>query len=140
MIYDCSNDIEAKKMLEKAKWMAENKKLTELTQKRYKRTFKQNRYFYLLLGAFAMETGYTVTEVKKLLYQDWCIDIFGYEKKGYVFFRSSADLDTLEMTNVINRLKNRAAKAGIPLPDAEDIAYLNHIEKELSKYQNYQYT
>lgn len=140
MRYSTSNPVEAIRAQTKLEWLISNGKEIELTEKRKKRTYKQNRYLHLILTYFGICIGYSLAEIKDVWKRDICPDIFEYEKNGAVFVRSSADLKTDEMAKAISKLKRRAATEGHPLPDAENVEMMNWIEQEINRYENYQYT
>ncbi len=103
-----------------------------------KRSLNQNNYLHLLLGAFGIHFGYTIDEAK-LLYKELNKDIYAYKHpKGRTFYRSSADLDTAEMTKSIDRFREASDKQGCPLPTATDQGWLRAIENDIEKH--YQYT
>ena len=106
--------------------MAEVKKVSPT------RSLNQNNYLHLLLAAFGQHFGYTLDEAK-LIYKEINKEIYGYEKKGRQFFRSSADLSTDEMTVTIDRFRERSAEEGCPLPLATDQGWLRSIENEMER-------
>ena len=102
-------------------------------KKKVKRSTSQNSYLHLILGWFAIETGYTLDEAKQI-YKDKSVDIFKYQNNGKWFYKSSAKLTTEEMTNSIERFRNYASNsANIYLPEPSDLAFLTEIEIEMSK-------
>lgn len=103
--------------------------VVDITKVNPKRSGQANRYYHLLLGIFGLETGYTIEEVKTLHKRKICPEMFMYEKKGEKFLRSSADLDSAEMTKAIDRFKEYAAEQGCPLPPADN-------QEELIRWQN----
>ena len=136
MIIDSSNPVEVIRAEQRFKWLVEHKKTFELKEKRTKRTYSQNNYLHLLLSYFGLELGYTLAESKQM-YKGLNKDVFIYQKNGQQFIRSSADLDTKEMTITIDRFKNFASvEAGVYLPEASDVIHLNYIENEINKTTN----
>ena len=98
------------------------------------RSLQQNAYYHLLLGIFGLEFGWSIEEAKVLHKREVSPTIFVYEKNGVKFLRSSADLDSKEMSDSIEQLKKYSAEHGLELPDAEDDNklrfYENMIERE----------
>ena len=136
MLINSNYSVEVKKAEERFRWLVKNKKTFELTEKRKKRSYKQNRYLHLILGWFGLEVGYTMSE-SKIIYKKLSPEIYEYEKNEQDFLRSSAELNTKQMSITIERFRNYANdKAGIYLPEANEISYLNHIEQELNKYES----
>ena len=71
-----------------------------------------------------------------MLYKKVNIEIYKYTKKDETFLRSSAELNTEQMSISIERFRNYSNDAGLYLPSANEVGYLNHIEEELNKYQS----
>lgn len=113
----------------------------EIVEKRQQRTRKQNSYLHLILSLFAMETGYTLEEVKQDIFKrDVCKDFFEYRKGDRTFYKSTSDLDTGQMTLAIDKFRNwSSVEAGIYLPEANEQDLLNRIEEEMQRYGNRQY-
>lgn len=101
-----------------------------------KRSLNQNRYYHLLLGIFGLEFGWSLEEAKIIHKREVSPNIFIYEKNGKKFVRSSADIDSKEMTEAIDQLKRYCAEQGLYLPDADDpekiIRFENMVERERS--------
>ena len=136
MIYNLDLKFDKQKALTRFTYLVENKKTIELTEKKLSRSLNQNSYLHLILGWFGMEFGYSLTEVKTL-YKRLSKDIFEYEKSNIKFFKSSANINTSEMTISIERFRDWSVQSGgfyIPSPDEKD--YLKEIEKQL-KNSNY---
>lgn len=142
MLYDLSNTfqlMQAETYFEKLK---ESACVIEL-RKKVKRSLNQNRYLHLILSWFAVETGYTLEDVKREYFKKLCNpEIFLKEDKGslgeIISIKSSADLDSNEMTTAIERFRNWSAKeAGIYLPEANEDEWLRHIEIEISKHEKW---
>ena len=109
------------------------------------RSSNQNRYLHLLFNYLALEYGETTDYVKQYFFKQVCNPaIFAVtyqnEKQGYKrkTWRSTADLDSKEMTEAIERFRNWAAKeAGIYLPAPNEQEFLKSIEEQISQYQNW---
>lgn len=97
-----------------------------------KRSLRQNNYLHLLLGAFGAHFGYTLAEAK-LVYKELNKGVYAYQKKGRTFYRSSADLDTAEMTKTIDHFREVSERHGCPLPIATDDAWLRSIENMIEQ-------
>jgi len=141
MIFNTKNQIESQKLLERAKWLASKGKRVELKEIRLKRTIKQNAYLHLILSYFALEYGETIEFTKQEIFKKYVNpDTFkttrvnpksGKERESW---KSSAIINTKEMTDAIDRFKNWSIKvAGIKLPDADDQIYLDYIQNEIEK-------
>ena len=137
MIYNFSDDKQWADFNTKALQLREKKAKVDFTEKRGKRTPNQNNYLHLILSFYGLEIGYTLEEIKIILKRDICPEIFKYKKGKHTFYRSTSELDTLEMGKVIHQLKDHAAVHGCSLPDAENEQHMDWIRNELEKYNNY---
>lgn len=117
----------------------------EIKKKMPKRSNPQNRYLHLILSYFALETGYNLEYTKRHFFKyvanfrTFITEVDG--KLGKVQqMRSSADLDSKEMTICIERFKEFSInEAGILLPDAEDQQWLNEIHNLIENSSNSNY-
>ena len=143
MIYNPEKQIDVSRAIERLKFFIENKRVFELTEKRKKRTISQNAYLHLLFGWFALETGYTTEEVKQEIFKKIVNPNTFYEGEfGNIItierWRSTANLNTQEMTLCIDRFRDYASKeAAIYLPQPSDIVMLQEMEIQISNNQNY---
>jgi hypothetical protein len=141
MIYNLNNDIEQQKAQERLTWLCSKKKRIEIKELRGKRTTPQNAYLHLLLSYFALEVGETLEFIKHEIFKYTVNpDIFEYERinpksgKRRTDMRSSADLNTKELTDAIDRFKNWSLKkTGIRLPEAGEQEFLDSIQNEIDK-------
>lgn len=134
MIYDLSKEQERatfyfNKLIEEGATI-------ELKKKREKRTINQNSYVHALFSFFGIETGYTLNESKQLI-KESC-PFMQYTKNGTKFLRSTANLDTKEMTDFITWFRNFAGRNGVFLPSPEEYlkGYLDY-EKEIEQHKKY---
>lgn len=118
--------------------------IVELTEKKPRRSTQQNAYLHVILGYFAMETGNTLEWVKQQYFKKLVnADIFIREQEDkwlgrMKVLRSSADLDSAEMTTAIDRFRNwSSSEAGIYLPSANEEDMLSLMEIEISRYKQY---
>tara|TARA_R100000951_G_scaffold114801_2_gene120885 strand:+ start:861 stop:1283 length:423 start_codon:yes stop_codon:yes gene_type:complete len=137
MIYNFSKDLEYQKAILRIEQLKEKGSKVDITEKRRNRTTDQNSYLHLILSFYGLEVGYTLQEIKDILKRDICPDIFEYDKGGHKFYRSTANLNTLEMAKVIHQLKHHAAVHGCPLPDAENQEHIDYCRNQLENYENY---
>lgn len=134
MLYDLSKEIDLQRADKRFKQLSEQRTVIEL-KKKVKRSTSQNSYLHLILGWFAIETGYTLSEAK-LLYKNLSNEIYWYRKRNESFYRSSADLTTKEMTESIEKFRNwSSATAKVYLPEPSDLNFLQEIEIEMSKHK-----
>ena len=143
MIYNAEKKIDVQRAIEKIKYFIDKKQMFELKAKRERRTISQNGYLHLLFGWFALETGYTSDEVKQDIFKKIVNPNTFYEGEfGTLIkierWRSTAVLDTAEMTLCIERFRNYASKeAGIYLPEPSDLVIIRQIELEIENNKQY---
>lgn len=117
----------------------------EIELKRFyqKRSNPQNRYLYFALAYFAHCYGCTKTEAKEIYLKQYaCRDIFLVEttdKNGNTasYYRSTADLNTVEMSNAINNFVAYASCNGIEIPLPDDEIGIRYCERQIEKTAAY---
>lgn len=112
--------------------LVDSESILEIKKVSKTRSLRQNSYLHLLLGAFGDHFGYTIEEAK-LIYKEVNKNIYYYKKKDRVFIRSSADLDTAEMTKTIDHFREVSAEQGCELPLATDQDWLRSIENMIEQ-------
>lgn len=148
MIYNPKNPLHRKQAIEKLAHLIKQGKRFELKAKHDRRSISQNSYLHLILTWFGIETGYTLEEVKQDIFKKLVNQALFYEGefegkiKGLKVerWRSTASLDTKEMTLAIDRFRDFSSKeCGIYLPEPRELALLQEMENEISKFNNQQY-
>lgn len=141
MVYDLSIPEHVERFEQRAAYLKAKEKRVELTEKRHGRTNRQNSYLHLILSWYGLELGYTLDEVKQDIFKrDVCRQYFEYVKNSRVMYRSTSDLDTLEMTNAIETFRNHASRdLNIYLPEPHEEEKLRSLEEQLERYGNRQY-
>ena len=115
----------------------------ELKRFYQKRSNPQNRYLHFALSYFAHCYGCTLIEAKELYFKQYaCRDIFLVEiedKNGNnaCYFRSSAELNTVEMSSAIKNFITWADCNGIEIPEPDDEVGIRYCEREIEKTQSY---
>lgn len=144
MIYNTSNPLDKANFLLRAKKLAESGKVIELTEKKPRRSLPQNKYLHVLLAYFGTQTGNTLEWVKQQYYKKLVNpDLFIREKEDKYLgrikvLRSSADLDTAEMSLSIERFRNWAAQeAGIYIPSADEAILIQQMEIEIERSKDF---
>ena len=135
MIYNTSNPLDKANFLLRAKKLAESGKVIELTEKKPRRSLPQNKYLHVILAYFGTQTGNTLEWVKQQYYKKLVNpDLFIREKEDKYLgrikvLRSSADLDTAEMSLSIDRFRNWSAQeAGVYIPAADEAILIQQME------------
>ncbi|MEG0697505.1 hypothetical protein [Algoriella sp.] len=137
MIYKTHNIHHQQRAIERFKFLINKKATIELTEKKPKRTIKQNSYLHMILGWFGFEFGYTLEEVKQDIFKKIVNPVIFYEGEfGNLVpiqrWRSTATLDTKEMTIAIDNFRDYASReAGIYLPSPDEKDFLDEIYIEL---------
>lgn len=145
MLYNLSNPLQREQFKARSAMLLEKSNgIVELTEKKPRRSNQQNAYLHVILGYFAMETGNTLEWVKQQYFKKLVnADIFIREQEDkwlgrMKVLRSSADLDSAEMTTAIDRFRNwSSSEAGIYLPSANEEDMLSIMEIEISRYKQY---
>lgn len=142
MIYDLSNEIQRQSAITRFKNLLDNNKKVDLKVKHPRRSISQNSYLHLILSAFGCNFGYTLQETKQYIFkQQVNPEIFYDGDKGklvnVVVWRSTADLDSKEMTTAIDRFLDYSAKNGYLLPDPSNLVWIEELEKEISKHEQF---
>lgn len=132
MIYDTSSEINRERAKMLFERLIRDEKIVEVKEVKPIRSLSQNRYLHLVMGFFSLETGYN-TEESKQIYKRVNRSIYYYEKKGLLFVRSSADLNSKEMTDSIEKFRDYCLEnLGFTPPSPEDKAILNAISIEMN--------
>lgn len=147
MIFNLNNEYDVPKFWDAVYKYAGARKVVELKVKNPKRTMAQNNYLHLLLSWFGLRFGYTMEEVKQIIFKQTCNpDLFRrittnrFSGEQSERWRSTAELDTAEMTNAIERFRNWSASvAGFPLPSANDKDFLLQVQAEIERNVEYAY-
>ena len=142
MIFDSTNKTDLIKAKQRFDYLVSKGKIFTLSEKRKRRSISQNSYLHLILSYFAHEYGETLDYVKRYFFKNLCNkELFITEhinkKTGEIRkdWRSSADLNTKEMTTAIDNFIMYANKeAGIFLPSPNDLANISLLEIEMSKH------
>ena len=144
MIYDTSNPLDKANFLLRAKKLAESGVIVDLTEKKPRRSLPQNKYLHVILAYFGAQTGNTLEWVKQQYYKKLVNpDLFIREKEDKYLgkikvLRSSADLDTAEMSLSIERFRNWAAQeAGIYIPSADEAMLVQQMEIEIERNKEF---
>ena len=144
MIYNLKNPHDIGKFKDRVVELINQRAVVDLTKKNPNRSLSQNAYLHLILGFFAVEYGCSLDEVKLDFFKRKCNkEIFerrvtNKQGKEITTLRSSADLDTMEMTTAIERFRNWSVSvAGIYLPSPNEDQFLIHVSQEIERNKAY---
>lgn len=107
------------------------------------RSLSQNAYLHLILGYFASVYCYDMHHVKveifKKIVNPEYLTKTRYTKDGEEFTAiiSTKALDKATFALCTNRFLDYSAKNGLLLPEPNDLAYLEEIQAEVKKYEQY---
>ena len=117
----------------------EQNKEIELKYYHPKRSGQQNRYYHFICAYFAHEYGCTEYEAENVYMKQYAarhiFEVEHEDKDGrrLHYFRSSADLDTSEMSSAIKNFIAYAECNGIPIPYEDDELGCRFCEQQLEK-------
>ena len=145
MILDANKEFDIERARTRLEKLIENKSKFELTEKKPVRSVSQNAYLHLIIGWFAIEYGETIDYVKRMMFKKLVNpEIFIFERENTKTgekrkeLKSSAILDSREMTNAIDRFRDYSSKEfGVYLPEAGEIDFLNEIKTQIENNKNY---
>ena len=144
MIYNLSSPLDKANFLLRAKKLADSGVIVDLTEKKPRRSLPQNKYLHVVLAYFGTQTGNTLEWVKQQYYKKLVNpDLFIREKEDKYLgkikvLRSSADLDTAEMSLSTERFRNWAAQeAGIYIPSADEAILIQQMEMEIERNKEF---
>ncbi|ROI03687.1 hypothetical protein EGI16_10765 [Chryseobacterium sp. G0240] len=145
MIFDTSIPEIKKKAINRIKHLLDKNAKIEVLEKKNKRTYSQNNYLHLILSYYAIEYGETMEYVKQIIFKQWVNeDLFKTEfvnkKTGEIreAWRSTADLNTKEMSQATERFRNYSVKSlGLYIPEPKDIVHLEEIENYIEENKIY---
>ena len=148
MIFNLSNETDRadykRYCNEVYEWGCKKGGVVEVKKRHRQRSLSQNSYLHLILSYYASEFGYSLEEVKMDVFKRICnSDIFIRERenrRGSVvrFIRSTASLDTAEMTIAIKRCRNYSAmQAGLYIPSPDEHNAIAEAERQIARYMEY---
>lgn len=116
----------------------------ELSKKRHTRSLQQNAYLHCILSLFASEFGMTLESVKYDVFKKTVNpEIFERKRRNrrgqeVTFIRSSADLDTKEMSLATERFRNwSASEMEFYIPGPSEHEALLMAQKQIERYKEY---
>lgn len=142
MLYDGGNPLHSQQAKTRLDKLINDKKIFDLTEKKPRRGNQSNKYLHVILAYFGTQVGETMEWVKKYYYKILVNPgTFIVEKEDKFLgkikdLRSSADLDSEEISLTIDRFRNWASmECGIylPSPDEEQLIQLMEMEVERNK-------
>jgi hypothetical protein len=143
MWYDSKKPIDIQNAKEKFNEMVRQKKVFEIKEQFPLRSIDQNSYLHLILSWFSLETGFTLKETKKDIFKKLINpDLFCKDENGKALpekeWKSTAKIDTAEMTLAIERFRNYSSiEGGIYLPDPTEKKLLEEVRLKIQNNKMY---
>lgn len=107
------------------------------------RSNPQNRFLHMALGIFANKYGCSLAIAKEVFLKQYaCPHIFRVDLKDkygsdVTYYRSTADLNTVEMSNVIRNFIDWAGIQDIEIPEPTDDKSVRYCERIIEKTTMY---
>tara|TARA_R110002167_G_scaffold11043_5_gene49347 strand:+ start:583 stop:996 length:414 start_codon:yes stop_codon:yes gene_type:complete len=136
MKLDLSKPIDQSKAITYITKLIESEKLIELKEIRKVRTIKQNSYLHTIITLYAIHFGDPL-EIAKTDLKREC-SFMRLNHKGKQYLKSTAKLDTKELTDFIEWVRNYSSQNGCYLPTASE--YLEdkfNIDKDIDNNKQY---
>ena len=144
MLYDLSNPLQLNNFIARCEVLKKKSCIVELKEKKPIRTLAQNKYLHVCLGYFGALTGYTIEHVKEQYFKKLVNpEIFVREIDDKFLgkakiLRSSASLDSAEMTTAIERFRDWAVQtAGIYIPSVKERDLIIQMEIDIERNKTY---
>lgn len=110
----------------------------ELGKFRQKRSTQQNNYLHFCLQWFAHCYGCTLLEAKEVYLKRMAApEIFGCKMGAVTYYRSTSDLNTVEMSNALSNFIAYAEMNGIEIPPPDEFRTIRKCEREIEKTTSY---
>ena len=136
MKFDLSNNFDLKKFETRIETLVKNKKKVELKEIRQSRSLSQNAYLHVCLSMFGIEFGLSIDEVKQMLKTE--CQFMNYEKNGTTFLKSTAMLNTKELTEFIEWIRTFSSQHGLYIPTSEEyIMNRFEIDKSIDQHSSF---
>jgi len=136
MTYDPTNNIDKNKAAYRFDELIKGSEPFEMTKKKKIRTIPQNKYLHKIMSLFAIEVGSTLAEAKTDLKRE--CSFMRYEKNGKAYLKHTSELNTKELTDFIDFIRDFSGVQGIYLPTPEE--YVQNqisINREIERAKQY---
>lgn len=136
MKLDLSKTLERKKAkVYFDKLLLQNKKI-ELKVVQPNRSISQNSYLHVVISLYAINFGYTLNEAKTDLKR--LCEFMVYEKNGIKYLKETSKMNSKELSEFINWIRNYASLNGLYIPTAEEYKENKFsIDKEINNHKTY---
>ena len=145
MRFNIDDPIDRDKAIEHFNKLINSNGVIEISKRHVNRSNSQNNLLHTFLKYLSVQTGENLEYFKQYIWKMYiCPDIFKIEyineltDEPRVRWKSSAELDTKEMTQAIEKLRNWSSNTlGIELPDPDNYDAFREIEKEIENNRGY---
>lgn len=122
MKFKLSESLEVTKARQRFEFLIEKGANIELKEIRKPRSLNQNAYLHVCISLFAISEGYSLEEAKTLL-KRLCPNMV-YRKGEHLFLKSTAKMDSKELTIFVEWIRNFCAKElGYYIPDPDEYLF-----------------
>jgi len=136
MKFDPKNPIDLEKSKVRYDYLVKKGDPFELKGIRKKRTIKQNSYLHVVITLYAINFGSTLNEAKTDLKRE--CHFMMYQKDGKKYLRETKRMNTKELTEFIDWIRNYSSMNGCYIPTSEE--YLQNIcsiDNEIERLKEY---
>lgn len=139
MKYNLADNLDRNQAISKFKNLLDKKARVEVKEIKPRRSLSSNAYYHVCVSLFAIEFGWTMQEAKDQL-KKLC-PFMRYEKiskrtgKMVVFYKQTSLMDSKEMTEYIEWIRNYSNQNGCYLPTPEE--YYNGRERIDNTIENH---
>ena len=134
--YDLSKPSDLRAFKIQCSYLIEKEKKVNISAIRNARSVNQNAFLHVCISLFGIEHGYTIEEAKTLLKRE--CNFMRYEKNNSIFLKQTSKMNSKELTEFIEWLRNYSAENGLYIPDANE--YLENkfnIDNEINKFKSF---
>lgn len=136
MKFDLSIEFDSKKFKERIKYLEKKGLKVELNALRDLRTIKQNSYLHVVISLYCVNFGSTINEAKTDLKRG--CHFMKYQKNNNWYLKETSKMDSKELTDFIDWIRNYASQQGCYIPTSEE--YLEQkmsIDNEIERHKQY---
>jgi hypothetical protein len=132
MRYNLSNSKEAKAAMSYLERLILKNRIVEIKKVDPRRSLNQNKYLHVLLASWGLQFGWKQHEAKQI-YKELNKDIYEIKKQGRTILRSSAELNSAEMSKSIDVFRHHSQLMGYPLPLATNKEWIMQLQNEIER-------
>jgi len=119
-VFDLSGEFYRNALAQAVKTATERGDIVRFERVPKPRSTNQNRYYWAMMAIISDYTGFTVEESHIICKRYAKLFYTKNGNKQHVFLKSTADLDTVEMTEYITKVRDLGDSMGCYLPSSEE--------------------